>query len=327
VNKFEILLYYKYTPIKDPQKLMDDQRKLCQKLGLKGRILIAEEGINGTVEGLIENTSLYIKSMHSDKRFSDVVFKRSEGTGSAFPKLRVKVRPEIVEGDLDNLDVRPWETTGKYLTSEQLHNWFETKKEFYIVDMRNDYEQMVGSFEGSVISTMTQFRDLPKFIKKLQHLKGKTIVTVCTGGVRCEKASGFLVKNGFADVYQLKDGIVTYMEKYPNEHFKGSLYVFDNRLIMGFNRDNPKREIIGKCLKCNVPCEDYVNCAYSFCHLHYICCQNCLYPDGNAYCDDRCLKLSQKIKGNSLQVKTIRWICRTIPMANQKRRILYRSIM
>lgn len=307
---------------------MEVQRLLCQKLGLKGRIIIAEEGINGTVEGLKGNTSKYIQEMKKDSRFSDIVFKKSEGTGSAFPKLFVRVRPEIVEGDLANLDVKPWEITGKYLSSEKLHEWIRSKKEFYIVDMRNDYEQISGYFEGSILSKMSQFRDLPKFVEKLKHLKGKTIVTVCTGGVRCEKASGFLVKNGFSDVYQLKDGIVSYMEKYPNEDFKGSLYVFDNRLIMGFNRDDPKREIVGQCMKCGKKSENYVNCAYDFCHLHFICCSECLFDDGNAYCREKCfeIKNSQKTR-YKVQQKLIMLVCKNLPIANAKRTMLYRSII
>jgi UPF0176 protein len=335
-SHFEVLLYYKYTPIDDPEKFMKDQKSLCQKLGLKGRILIAHEGINGTVEGLKENTQKYIEIMKKDPRFAGIVFKKSQGTGDAFPKLRIRVRPEIVEGDLDNLDVRPWEVTGKYLTSEELHEWFRSNREFYIVDMRNDYEQLVGYFEGSILSKMAQFRDLPKFVEKLKHLKGKqsltlrdkTIVTVCTGGVRCEKASGFLVKNGFANVYQLKDGIVTYMEKYPNEDFKGSLYVFDNRLIMGFNREDPKREIVGKCMKCGQKSETYVNCAYDFCHLHFICCKNCLYPDKKAYCRDKCFEIKTQNKLRfKMQQKLIMWVCSNLEIANSKRTLLYRSII
>lgn len=287
-TRYQVLLYYKYTQIDDPVKLMQQQRALCQKLGLKGRILIAKEGLNGTVEGLTEKTEEYCNELTKDPRFSNIHWKKSTGTGNAFPKLRIKVRDEIVATHLGKDDIDPTKVSGKYLQAEELHEWIKDKKEFYIVDMRNDYEQQSGYFEGSLLSGFKQFWDLPQILPKLEHLKGKTILTVCTGGVRCEKASGFLVKNGFANVYQLFGGIVSYMEKYPNEDFKGKLYVFDDRLVMGFNTNSEKHEIVGRCMHCNKPSDHYVNCADNMCHLHYICCENCLDETGNAYCKPSC---------------------------------------
>ena len=170
---------------------------------MKGRIIIAAEGLNGTVEGLLEHTQQYVEEMRKDLRFADMNFKRSPGTGQAFPKLSVKARSEIVSAHLGDEDVNPNEMTGKYLSAEELYNWIHSDKEFYIVDMRNDYEHSVGFFRNSILPPLKNFRDLPKILPSLTHLKNKTVVTVCTGGVRCEKASGFLVKHGFTDVYQL----------------------------------------------------------------------------------------------------------------------------
>src|SRR5690606_3889826 len=205
----------------------------------------------------------------------------SEGDGDVFPRLSIKVRKEIVSGHLKEDDVNPTQLTGTYLTAEELHEWIHSGKEFYIVDMRNDYEQEVGHFRGSLFSGMANFRDLPKVVEKLEHLKEKTIVTVCTGGVRCEKASGFLVKHGFKDVYQLYGGIVTYMEKYPNEDFLGSLYVFDGRVTMGFNTDSPDHKILGRCKFCDAPSENYVNDDSVGNRSHFICCEECYkkHPD------------------------------------------------
>ena len=154
--------------------------------------------------------------------------------------------------------------------------------------MRNDYEQKSGYFEGSILSNFENFRDLPTIIPRLKHLKNKRIVTVCTGGVRCEKASGFLLKNGFTEVYQLYGGIVTYMEKYPNQDFKGKLYVFDNRLVIGFNIDAPEHEVVGQCKLCGKQVDSYVNCANDLCHYHFICCDEHKYDDGKTYCSQRC---------------------------------------
>ncbi len=288
---FQVLLYYRYVQIDNPEKMMFEQRALCEKLHLKGRIIVSFEGINGTIEGTIENTEKYILELKKDVRFSGIDFKKSEGTGSAFGKLSIKVRPEIVASNIPNLN--PNSVTGKHLSVEKLHEWFLDNKEFYIVDMRNDYEYISGHFEGSILSGFHNFKDLPAVVEKLSPLKNKTIVTVCTGGVRCEKASGFLLQNGFNDVYQLENGIQTYMEAYPNEHFKGKLYVFDNRLTIGFNTDSPDHEIVGQCMLCNISCDTYVNCMNHVCHLHFICCENCRDHDtGLAFCSDECRQIT-----------------------------------
>lgn len=284
---YTILLYYKYVTIKNPEEVRDWMRTLCEGLGMKGRILIAYEGINGTVEGDKEQIASYKKAMKNNPLFSDVIYKESSGNGNAFPKLVVKIRPELVTGGLQHID--PNKKTGKYITSDELHKWYEEKKEFYLVDMRNDFEYASGYFENFIPSGMKHFRDIKNVLPKLEHLKVKTVVTVCTGGIRCEKASGFLVENGFMDVYQLKDGIHTYMEKYPNQHFKGKLYVFDNRLLIGFHTEDPKHEIVGKCMICHSQSENYVNCGNDECHLHIIACENCKDKDYNMYfCSSFC---------------------------------------
>ncbi|MDQ5922763.1 MAG: tRNA uridine(34) hydroxylase [Patescibacteria group bacterium] len=285
----QILLYYKYVLIEDTDAEMKRQKELCQKLGLKGRIIIAKEGINGTVEGEKGATEKYVEEIKLDKRFSDIHWKRSVGDGKSFPKLSVKVRSEIVSLHLGTCDVDPNQTTGVHLKPEELHSWIKEGREFYIVDMRNAYEHKVGYFEGSILPPMENFRDLPKVVEEIAHLKDKTVLTVCTGGVRCEKASGFLITQGFKDVYQLDGGIVSYMEKYPNEDFKGKLYVFDNRVAMGFYTDDPKHEVVGKCDICGEKTENYVNCANLECHRHFMSCEKCVEEkEGKILCPNGC---------------------------------------
>ncbi len=288
---YQILLYYKYTPIEDPVALRDNQRKLCEELGLKGRIIVAGEGINGTVEGTVENTEKYIAAMIADPRFADIVWKRSEGTGNSFPKLSIKARSEIVSANLGEDDVKPWEMTGKYLPPDELKKWFENEKvgqDFVVIDMRNDYEFKSGYFKDSVLPPLHNFRDLPKALPDLEKFKDKKVLTVCTGGVRCEKASGYLVKKGFKDVYQLQDGIVSYMEKYPNQDFLGKLYVFDERHTVGFNTDSPEHVVVGKCDLCAAACDDYADCADPMCNRHFIACAACRNENGEAFCSDEC---------------------------------------
>lgn len=271
----QVLLYYYYGHLPDAAELVVQQRELCQRLGLTGRLLIAEEGMNGTLEGTVEATEEYVAALEADSRFANVHMKRSVGTGSAFPKLVVKLRPEIVSAHLGEQDINPAQFTAPYISAEELHTWITGGKEIYIVDMRNSYEHAVGHFEGATLPAMNNFRDLPNTLPEMKHLKGKTVVTVCTGGVRCEKASGFLLQHGFGEVYQLYGGIVTYMEKYPNQHFKGKLYVFDGRVTMGFHTDSPEHEVIGRCKFCGVASERFVNQDGVPGRPHFICCEVC----------------------------------------------------
>ncbi len=295
IDNYQILLFYKYVHIENPEEVKVWLRGLCEKLGLKGRLIVASEGLNITLEGETENTELFIKELETDARFLHIHYKRSEGIGNAFPKLSVKVRDEIVSLHLGTCDIDPNQTTGIHLAPEQLHAWIAQDKEFYIVDMRNAYEHAVGKFAGSICPPMENFRDLPKLLKTIDHLKDKTILTVCTGGVRCEKASGYLLTQGFTDVYQLDGGIVSYMEKYPNEDFEGKLYVFDGRVAMGFYTDDPKHKVIGVCQSCGAPSENIVDCREFGCNGQFIICANCenaqVHKRGHTYCIKNCKKV------------------------------------
>ncbi|WP_172632307.1 oxygen-dependent tRNA uridine(34) hydroxylase TrhO [Dictyobacter arantiisoli] len=282
------MLYYKYVEVPDPQAVMLWQKSLCQVLGLKGRVIVAKEGINGTVEGTFKAVKQYVREMNSYPAFADINYKRSEGTGNAFPGLSVKLRQDIISDSVADWHVNPTELTGKYLSADELQEWYESGKKFYLVDMRNDYEHMSGHFENAILPPLENFRDLPKVLPELQKLTDAPVVTVCTGGVRCEKATGFLLKNGMQDVYQLKDGIVTYMEKYPNQHFKGKLYVFDRRVLMGIEADDPQHEIVGECVNCHKPSENYVNCSNNECNRHLICCEECVDSHPTFTCPQGC---------------------------------------
>jgi UPF0176 protein len=258
---YGILLYYKYVEVADPTGLMHVQRMLCERLGLMGRIIVAHEGINGTVEGTAAACQEYMDIMKQDERFADINFKISEGTGVAFPRLSIKVRPEIVATGLDDKKVGPLHgKTGTYLSADELYAWYEQGREFYIVDMRNDYEYDVGRFKNSLFPEgLYHFRDLPKNVEKIAHLRGKTVVTVCTGGVRCETASGLLLEHGFADVYQLHNGMHDFIAKFPNTFFEGKMYVFDGRETWGFGADLPGHEVVGRCRVCGGESEHFVN--------------------------------------------------------------------
>lgn len=289
-NPNEILLYYIYTHIENPEALHKAQRSLCEKLNLKGRIIIGTEGLNGTVAGLKEDTQKYVDACVKDPLLKDMQFKRSEGIEDAFPKLSIKVRNEIVGAKLHEEDVNPVEVTGKRLSPDELHQWFEEGKDFTIIDMRNSYEYRFGHFQNSIDPGMRRFEELPQKLAELESHRSKTVLTVCTGGVRCEKASGYLVKKGFEDVYQLDGGMVSYMEKYPGHKYDGSLFVFDRRNVMHFNGENHKA--ISTCDYCEAITERFKNCADSICNKKCVACEDCV-PRG----DKRlCIECETKVK-------------------------------
>lgn len=283
---YTIILFYKYVKIEDPEALKEAQLKICEDLGLLGRIIVAEEGINATLEGTDENIEKYISELKKDKRFADVHFKKSEGTGDAFPRLSCKARSEIVSLHLGEEDVHPNDLTAEHLKPEELHKWLREGEDFEIVDMRNDYEYKSGHFRGSRLLPIKNFRDVPKVLPELEDVKEKKVLAVCTGGVRCEKVTGYLKEKGFKNIYQLDGGIVSYMEKYPNEDFEGKLYVFDKRVTMGFDTDSSKHKVIGKCEKCGASCDTYADCKDPSCPNHFLCCPGCRDENNLAYCPD-----------------------------------------
>ena len=271
---YTILLFYKYVSIGDPQTILEWQRSLWEKYSIKGRLIIANEGVNGTLEIKEELRESFEKEFRSHDLFTDLWFKSSPGTGTAFPKISIKVRPQLVALPT-HPDIDPTSEGGVHLSADELHQWYLSGKKFYIVDMRNDYEYEVGHFDNSIkLTHLKNYRDLPDAIEEIAHLKNESVVTFCTGGIRCETASALLQRYGFKDVYQLDGGIHTYLEKYPNGFWSGKLYVFDGRITMGFG--GRTEEIIGTCRHCGVKTEEFIDQMDEHRkHQHYLCCEAC----------------------------------------------------
>jgi len=268
-----IILFYKFVEITEPEALRDEQRALCLSLGLKGRMFIAHEGINATFEGTRKAVEAYKKTLHQNPLFADIVFKESAGTGTAFSKLQVKVKKEVVTLGAGELDIK--NDTAREITAEELDALYTTNEDFVVLDLRNTYEVNAGYFEKTEHPNLNNFRELPEKLASIAHLKDKKVVAVCTGGIRCEKATCLLQKEGFTDLYQLKDGIHTYMQKYPGKHFKGSLFVFDNRMVTDVV-DTPSREIVGKCHFCGASSETFYSDDSTRPSKKIICCDPCI---------------------------------------------------
>lgn len=272
-----ILLFYRFAHIGKPETFANLHREKCKLFGLTGRMIVAHEGVNATFEGLTKNTNKYKKFLKGNPFFKNVVIKESAGTGSAFPKLSVKVREEIVTLGAGSFNVQ--KETAKQLPAKELHKWYKEDKDFVVLDLRNDYEIASGKFERTIDPGLKNFRDLPSKIKKLSKLKDKKVVTVCTGGIRCEKATCLLKKKGFKDIYQLKDGIHTYMKEYPGAHFKGTLFVFDNRMTTDVVQV-PKKTVVGQCIFCTSLTEDYYSDDTARPSRKVLCCKKCISVKG-----------------------------------------------
>ncbi|WHY32517.1 rhodanese-related sulfurtransferase [Cytobacillus firmus] len=267
---YRVLLYYMYVPIEDPEEFAREHKAFCNELGLKGRILVANEGINGTVSGPVEQTDRYMEAMKQDPRFAEMVFKIDEADGHAFPKMKVRARPELVTLRLED-DVNPNEITGKYLEPKEFYERLQDE-DTIVLDARNDYEYDLGHFRGAIRPDIENFRDLPNWVRENKELLGdKKIITYCTGGIRCEKFSGWLVKEGFEDVAQLHGGIVTYGKdpEVQGQLWDGQLYVFDDRIGVPVNQK--EHVIVGKDYFSGEPCERYVNCANPACNKKILC--------------------------------------------------------
>lgn len=275
----KILLYYKFAPLSDPEAVKLWQKALCEKLNLKGRILISKHGINGTVGGDIEDLKAYVKAAKAYEPFKGITFKWSEGTRDHFPKLSIKVRDEIVSfGAADELKVDEKGVVGGgvHLKPEQVHKLVEERGDDVIFfDGRNAYEAQVGKFKNAVVPDVRTSKDFLKELDsdKYDDIKDKPVVTYCTGGIRCEILSSLMKNRGFKEVYQMDGGIVKYGEKYADDGlWEGSLYVFDDRMGVKFS---DKAKDIGICVHCGDKTSNYENCANKACNELVLICENC----------------------------------------------------
>ncbi len=267
---YRVLLYYFYTPIEDPAAFAAEHLALCKGIDLKGRILVAKEGINGTVSGTVEQTNAYMEKMKNDPQFEGIVFKIDEADGHAFKKMHVRPRPELVHLSLED-DINPNELTGQYLSPKEFFEGLQDENTI-VLDARNDYEYELGHFRGAIKPDIETFRELPQWVRDNKEMfEGKRVLTYCTGGIRCEKFSGWLVREGFKDVGQLHGGIATYGKdpEVQGQLWDGQMYVFDERIAVPINQ--VEHVIVGRDHFDGEPCERYVNCANPECNDQILC--------------------------------------------------------
>ncbi len=281
MKPYRVLLYYCYTPIENPEQFRDEHHRLCLDLNLLGRIIVAPEGLNGTVSGRPEDCDIYMQTVKADPRFEALEFKVEEHEDHAFKKLHVRLKEEIVNSDLP---VNPLEQTGKHLEPDEFLK-LKNDPDVVLVDMRSNYEHSVGKFKGAITFDMENLRELPDHVHEIEHLKDKKIITYCTGGIKCEKASAYLLSRGFDNVYQLHGGIIKYGLEAGGEDFDGKCYVFDNRVAVDVNQVNP--EVISTCFRCGTITDRMINCASPVCNNHVTLCEACGW-EHQGTCSDAC---------------------------------------
>jgi UPF0176 protein len=275
----KIILFYKFTPLNDPEAIRLWQKALCGRRNLRGRIILSKHGINGTLGGDIEDLKAYVSETKSYPGFKGILFKWSDGLRNDFPKLSVKVRDEIVTfgaaGEL-KVDEHGVVGGGKHLKPEEVHKLVrERGDDVVFFDGRSTYEARVGKFKDAVVPDVGTAKDfIPELESdKYDHIKDKPVVTYCTGGIRCEILSSLMKNRGFKEVYQIDGGIVKYGEKYKDEGlWEGSLFVFDGRMGVKFSDDG---EDIGDCVHCGERTSRYTNCGNQACNDLILVCENC----------------------------------------------------
>lgn len=276
----KILLYYKFTPVKDPDTVKLWQKTLCDHLGLRGRILISHQGINGTVGGEMEDLKAYIKATKQFAGFKDIVFKWSDGSKEDFPRMSVKHRRELVGFQNSDNEIQVDESGvvggGIHIKPRQVHELIEQYGDDVVFfDGRNAHEAKIGKFKNAVVPNTNTSRDFIAELEsdKYDDIKDKKVITYCTGGIRCEAISAMMKKRGFKDVYQIDGGIVKYGEAYGDDGlWEGSLRVFDNRMTVNFS-DHTKT--IGECTHCMGKTSNFENCALAECNNLVLICETC----------------------------------------------------
>ena len=267
------ILFYKFVQLEALETFHQDHQNFCVQLGLLGKVLIASEGINGCVSGSDVAIKRYMDTMHADPRFSDMEFKIAETDGHTFKKMFVRIRKEIVSMHLDkDVDMK---NKAPYIEPQEFKELLESDEEVVLVDVRNDYESKIGHFAGAVQPPMKTFKEWPELVAQMKDLKYKKIVTYCTGGIRCEKASAYMKEQGFDNVRQLHGGIIRYGKEIGNDHWEGKCFVFDRRGAVNIDPDTPQ-EAITQCELCSLPSDSYHNCALVSCDRRFIACESCL---------------------------------------------------
>ncbi len=271
---YSVLAYYYIGHIEDPALELQRHKEFFKNRDFKGRIYISSQGINGQSSGSVEHAQEYMDWLRSDSRFEEVKFKIHTSDKHAFPKMALKLRKQLVAADCE-VD---FSQIGERISPQEWKEKLENRDEdTVLIDTRNNYEWEVGHFEGAELPNLETFREFPEYareLKKTRDPKKTKVMMYCTGGIRCEFYSAIMKQEGFETVYHLDGGIIGYGLMEGADHWKGKLFVFDDRLVVPISEDN--KDTIAACSLCSVSCDVYYNCANMDCNKLFVCCLSCL---------------------------------------------------
>ncbi|XP_072291965.1 thiosulfate sulfurtransferase/rhodanese-like domain-containing protein 2 [Eucyclogobius newberryi] len=284
-----VLLYYCYCDVLDPHAVCAWQKLLCEKLQLTGKVRVASEGINGTLGGSCAATEVYIHTMCSNSlfRMHQDDFKTSPGGAECFTELKVGVYREIVPMGVDP-QVVSYRLAGPHLDPEEFHRELDEllakdhpSRDTILLDCRNFYESKIGQFTHCLAPNIRKFSYFPDYVEQnLELFREKRVLMYCTGGIRCERASAYLrSKEVCKEVLQLKGGIHKYLEQFPQGHYRGKLFVFDERFAISSNND-----VISDCRYCGAPWDHYELCSSVLCRQLVLSCLGCRHEGHTACC-------------------------------------------
>ena len=250
MTKVIVAALYHFTKFSDYKKLQDPLRKICNSEGIKGSLLIAYEGINGTISGSRSGIDAVLKHIRSMPGCSDLEHKESFASEIPFKRMKVKLKKEIVTMGQPHID--PTLNVGNYIEPSDWNNLI-SRDDVIVIDTRNDYEVAIGSFDGAIDPETKSFGEFPEWWEENRSkYQDKRVAMFCTGGIRCEKSTNFLLNEGVKDVYHLKGGILKYLEEVPekNSKWNGECFVFDSRVSV---KHGLEEGIYNLCYACRMP--------------------------------------------------------------------------
>lgn len=242
------LAFYKFALVDDPDDLVIEVEESCRARDLLGKIVVAHEGINGMVAGSDRSCDGFATWLAAMPRFTGIDFKRSTSADAPFAKLVVRHKPEIVTMRVDGVDAVS--STARHVPPEVFRDWLRGGEAMTLIDVRNDYEVGVGTFRGAIDPQTAYFNEFPAWVEaRREELAGAKVVMFCTGGVRCEKATSWMLAHGFDDVWQLDGGVLNYFDRVPDaqQDWSGELFVFDERVAVDTSLKETDTELCSRC--------------------------------------------------------------------------------
>ncbi|PIS01800.1 MAG: hypothetical protein COT84_00290 [Chlamydiae bacterium CG10_big_fil_rev_8_21_14_0_10_35_9] len=284
MKDYLVIAYYYIASLEDPHKHVSLHQKFVKNKDIKGRVYISSEGLNGQLSAHVKDADAYFEWL--SENYPNISFKIDPSSEHAFCKMTIKFREQLVAFDKKvNLQKR-----GQHISPEKWDEMLSNMDEdTVLIDVRNDYESEVGHFEKAELPKCNTFREFPKYTEELKKRKNpeKTkVMMYCTGGIRCEYYSAYLIEEGFKDIYQLDGGVINYGHKMGSKHWKGQLFVFDDRLVVPISSEDP--ETISHCSFCQKKTSTYYNCANMDCNELFLACPDCV-KEHKGCCEEKCL--------------------------------------